>query len=85
MRTQDRGARPQRAELWLLLAGAVSAAIGLGFCIVSAFGYDALDLRYCIAGQLGIVGALLLTYSLKLRKLAGHERHGFDPRARPLH
>jgi uncharacterized membrane protein HdeD (DUF308 family) len=79
-------ARPQRSTaLWLLLAGAVSAAIGLGFGVVSLLGYDALDLRYCIAGQLGIVGALLLTYSLKLRALGARPTQGFDPRARPLH
>jgi len=62
-----RGMQGEPSALWLLLTGGVSALIGLGFAVVSAFGYDALDLHYCIAGQLSIVGALLLVYALKLR------------------
>jgi uncharacterized membrane protein HdeD (DUF308 family) len=55
---------------WLLSAAAVSGLEGLGFAGVVLFGYDALDLRPCIAGCSGIVGALLLVLALKLRTRA---------------
>jgi uncharacterized membrane protein HdeD (DUF308 family) len=79
-----RSMRGQRSALWLLLTGAVSAVIGLGFSVVSAFGYDALDLHYCIAGQLSIVGALLMVYALKLRALHVQQVRAFT-NARPTH
>lgn len=69
---------------WLLVAGAVSALSGLAFLGVLAFGYDALDLRYCIAGQLGIAGSLLLVYSLKQRAQHTQQARAFE-QPRPTH
>jgi uncharacterized membrane protein HdeD (DUF308 family) len=52
---------------WLLGAAGTSALIAIGFLVVTAFGYDAMDLYACIAGQLAIAGTLLAIYAFKLR------------------
>jgi uncharacterized membrane protein HdeD (DUF308 family) len=68
---------------WLLGSAAVSALIALGFLIVKAFGYDAMDLYACIAGQLGIAGALLAVYAFKLRGSDSTRLHGVGRRPHP--
>ncbi len=48
---------PARDRRPPLIGTGLSAGAGLGFLIISAFGYDALDLYACIAGNLTISGA----------------------------
>jgi uncharacterized membrane protein HdeD (DUF308 family) len=55
----------RNADLLLIGAG-LSMLVGVGFLVVTKFGYDALDLHVCIAGYLAIFGGELLTYGLKL-------------------
>ena len=55
---------------WISATAGSSALIAAGFLVVAAFGYDAMDLYACIAGQLGILGALLATFAFKLRSSA---------------
>ena len=59
--------KPHPSWRWLMAASGVSAAIGIGFLGARLLSYDALTLRYCIVGYLGIVGALQLAFGLALR------------------
>ena len=60
--------KPDKPHAYLAYAGLSSAFFSLAFLITSAFGYGALDLHACLAGQLGIWSGLVITYVLRARK-----------------
>jgi hypothetical protein len=69
-RTLDRGVwlEPQRPHAYLAYAGLSSTFFSLAFMITALFGYGALDLHVCLAGQLSVWAALVITYALRARK-----------------
>lgn len=69
-RTLDRVAwlKPQKPHAYLAYAGLSSVFFSLAFLITAIFGYGALDLHACLAGQLGIWAGLVITYVLRARK-----------------
>lgn len=91
---QARESLPKRnAKIPMILAG-LCALVSLGFLIISAFGYDALDLYACIAGYQALFAGVLAAYGDPLRRHQAHVTHratttnnyGAPPRhARPLH
>lgn len=66
----DRAAwlKPQKPHAYLAYAGLSSIFFSLAYLIAAAFGYGALDLHACLAGQLGIWAGLVITYVLRARK-----------------
>jgi hypothetical protein len=52
----------------LAYAGLSSIFFSLTFMITAAFGYGALDLHACLAGQLSVWAGLVITYVLRARK-----------------
>jgi hypothetical protein len=60
--------KPHRPHAYLAYAGLSSTFFSLAFLIAAAFGYGALDLHACLAGQLGIWASLVMTYVLRARK-----------------
>jgi hypothetical protein len=70
-RTLDRSGwlKPRKPHAYLAYAGLSSIFFSLAFMITSAFDYGAIDLHACLAGQLGIWAALVITYVLRARKM----------------
>lgn len=60
--------RPHEPHAYLAYAGLSSMFLAVAFMITGAFGYGALDLHACLAGQLAIWAALVMTYALRARK-----------------
>lgn len=69
-RALDRGAwlKPDKPHACLAYAGLSSMFFATAFMITGAFGYGALDLHACLAGQLSIWAGLVITYVLRARK-----------------
>lgn len=60
--------RPRAVHACLAYAGMSSMLLSLAFMVVAFFGYGALDLHACLAGQLAIWAALVISYVMRARK-----------------
>lgn len=63
----------QKPDALYAYAALSALVISVAFLVASAFGYGAVDMHSCIAGQLGVWSLLIGAHAWRTRKLAAHQ------------